>query len=102
MNDYNDLIWMNYVKKYDGVYPLSLLSKHDGFVIDMTYGFLIPYSIDNQELMIVFTEEFRTSQEKGYLYKRIAPFTTMLSWDSFILPEKNLKYVAVLLGLDTK
>ena len=102
MVEYSDIVWMNYVKKFEGVYPIELLTRHDGFVIPFTWGFILPYSIDNEELLICFTEQFSSPQEKGFVLRRLKPFVRNQTFDSFILPESNLAKVAKLLGIVSK
>lgn len=52
----NDRIWQQYMKKYRKVGKVYQLSKHDGHALHCKHGFIIPYSIDNEELLYVGTD----------------------------------------------
>ena len=49
--DYNDKLWNEYMKKYSKDFLVLRFNKHDGFIIPCSKGMLLPYSIDNQELL---------------------------------------------------
>ena len=101
MSSYNDKLWMDYVKKYEGVYPVELLSKHDGYVLRGTFCMLVPYSIDNEELLVVL-DEIDDKREVAQVVRVLNQFGMFQTWTTWVLPEKNLRYVAKKLGLDTK
>lgn len=51
MSNYNDKIWMSYVDKYKRSCKVARLNKHDGKAILCKDGFIIPYSVDNEQLL---------------------------------------------------
>jgi hypothetical protein len=58
--DYNDNIWMNYMKKFSKDFLVLEFNKYDGFIIPCKKGMFIPYSIDNKELLFGSLGEWST------------------------------------------
>lgn len=60
--DYNTKLWNTYMKKFNKDFLVILFNKYDGFIIPCKKGMVIPYSIDNRELLFVSLGEWSITE----------------------------------------